>query len=58
VDPAETRNVVRAHPEVRAEHASRMNELARKLGAPDAGSSRLSEEDRRRLRALGYDETD
>jgi len=55
-DPGETRNVAHVHSDVLSRHASRMDDLARTLGAPTATASRLSEEDRSRLRALGYAE--
>jgi arylsulfatase A-like enzyme len=53
-DPGETRNVAGSNPEIRAAHASRMDVLARELGAPDAVRRTLSESDRERLEALGY----
>jgi len=53
-DPGETRDVANSHPNVRAAHAARMNELSRELGAPDAGRRKLSDRDRERMRRLGY----
>ena len=53
-DPGETRDVAALHPQVVSEHSERMQELTQVLAAPDAAPTRLSEEDRRRLRSLGY----
>jgi hypothetical protein len=53
-DPGETRDVANGHPNVRAAHAARMNELSRELGAPDAVRRKLSDRDRERMRRLGY----
>jgi arylsulfatase A-like enzyme len=53
-DPGETRDVSSRYPEIVAFHARRIDELAVLLGAGDAPPMELSEEDRERLRALGY----
>jgi arylsulfatase A-like enzyme len=53
-DPAETRDVAAAHPDVVAAHRRRIDEVAEALSARRAVVERLSEEDRERLRALGY----
>jgi arylsulfatase A-like enzyme/4-amino-4-deoxy-L-arabinose transferase-like glycosyltransferase len=53
-DPAETRNVAKEHPAIVAAHARRMTELAEKLGVRGETPSQLTDEDSRRLRALGY----
>ncbi len=54
LDPGERRDVADAHPEVAGAHARRMDALTGALATRGAGASRLSEEDERRLRALGY----
>ncbi len=53
-DPGESSNVADAHPEVVAEHRRRMDEIAEAVSARRAVVERLSEEDRERLRELGY----
>jgi arylsulfatase A-like enzyme len=53
-DPQEMTNVADANPEIVAAHADRIAELALKLAAPDEQPVELSEEDKRRLRELGY----
>ena len=54
-NPAETRDVAEAHPEILAAHRSRVDELAGELSADPRSLFRdLSEEDRARLRILGY----
>ncbi len=53
-DPGESRNVAAAHPDVVAEHRLRMGEIAEAVGAERAVAEQLSEEDRERLRELGY----
>ena len=53
-DPGESRNVADEHPDVVAEHRRRMEEIAEAVSARRAVVERLSEEDRARLRALGY----
>jgi len=54
-DPDERRSVHGAHPERLAEHAARIDDLARRLGAPKAQPRQLSPQDRARLQALGYE---
>jgi arylsulfatase A-like enzyme len=53
-DPHETRNVASDHPEVEAAHRLRIGEIAEAVSARRAVVERLSDEDRDRLRALGY----
>ena len=53
-DPGETRDVAAAHPNVMEAHRRRIDELGEALSARRAVVERLSEEDRERLRALGY----
>jgi arylsulfatase A-like enzyme len=53
-DPGELRDVAAANPEVVAEHRRRIDEIAEAVSARRAVVERLSEEDRERLRALGY----
>lgn len=53
-DPGETRNVAAQHPEVAARHRVRMAEIAETISARRAVVERLTEDDRDRLRALGY----
>ena len=53
-DPGETRDVAAAHPEVVARHRARIEELSERLSARRAVVERLTEDDRERLRALGY----
>jgi arylsulfatase A-like enzyme len=53
-DPGETRDVSSHHPEIAASQERRIDELERLLGAGDAPPLKLSDEDRERLRALGY----
>jgi arylsulfatase A-like enzyme len=53
-DPGETRDVAAAHPDVVEAHRRRIDELGETLSARRAVVERLSEEDRERLRALGY----
>jgi arylsulfatase A-like enzyme len=53
-DPGETRDVAAAHPDVVEAHRHRIDELGEALAARRAVVERLSEEDRERLRALGY----
>jgi hypothetical protein len=53
-DPGESSNVADAHPEVVAEHRRRMDEIAEAVSARRAVLERLREEDRERLRELGY----
>ncbi len=57
-DPGELRDVAEAHPEVAGAHARRLDALTGGLAASERGSVQLSEEDVRRLRALGYLEPD
>ena len=53
-DPAETRNLAKEQPAIVAAHARRMTELAEKLGVRGETPLQLTDEDSRRLRALGY----
>lgn len=53
-DPAETKSVLAAHPEVVETHRARMSELGRDLAAEVTVPTPLTDEDRARLRALGY----
>jgi arylsulfatase A-like enzyme len=53
-DPGEARDVAAAHPDVVEAHRRRIDELGEALSARRAVVERLSEEDRERLRALGY----
>jgi arylsulfatase A-like enzyme len=53
-DPGERRDVAAEHPDVVARHRARIDELAERLSARLAVLERLSEDDRERLRALGY----
>ncbi len=53
-DPAEKVDVAPEHPAIVETHRKRITELARVLGAPDARADELTEEDKARLRSLGY----
>jgi arylsulfatase A-like enzyme len=53
-DPGETRDVAQSNPGVVAAHRERIGELAEALSARRAVVERLTEDDRERLRALGY----
>jgi len=53
-DPGEGRDVADANPEVLAQHRKRIDELAESLSARRAVLERLTDDDRERLRALGY----
>ena len=53
-DPGETKNVISSEREVGAAQLTRVLELARELAAQDHSKRALSEDDRDRLRALGY----
>ena len=53
-DPGETRDVADRFPEIAARHAARMDSLVSSLAAKSPAASSLSDEDRRRLEALGY----
>jgi len=53
-DPGELRNVATGNPDVVAEHRRRIGEIAEAVSARRAVVERLSEEDRERLRELGY----
>jgi len=53
-DPGERRDVAGAHPEVVRRHRARMRELTGELGARAAERATVSEQDRLRLRVLGY----
>jgi arylsulfatase A-like enzyme len=53
-DPGETRDVAERHPDVARDHGERLDALTRELAAKDAPPSALTEQDRSRLRSLGY----
>lgn len=53
-DPGETIDVVGQHPEIAAEHESRIDEIATKLANETEGPTGLSAYDEERLRRLGY----
>jgi len=53
-DPAERIDVSADHPEIVANHLSRIRELRVALSAARSSQNELTEEDQRRLRALGY----
>jgi arylsulfatase A-like enzyme len=53
-DEGETRDVAGANAEVAAEHRRRIREISDALGTGRAAPLQQSEDDRRRLRALGY----
>lgn len=53
-DPGERRDATDAHPDVAEGHRARIRELSRELAATDAERATLSEQDRLRLRVLGY----
>lgn len=53
-DPAEQKDVALAHPDVAAEHRARVAALGSALASASASVAPLSEDDRRRLRTLGY----
>jgi arylsulfatase A-like enzyme len=53
-DPGEQRDVAAEHPDVVAAHRARITALGQALAAKTADLAPLSEDDRRRLRALGY----
>jgi arylsulfatase A-like enzyme len=53
-DPAESRDVADAHPEVAAAHRQRMDALTERLAAPQALVRELTEWERQTLSALGY----
>ncbi len=53
-DPAESRDIAPENGSVAETHRARIAELAHVLGAPDAHSGELTDEDKMRLRALGY----
>lgn len=55
-DPGETREVSTEHRKVAEELAARIDALAASLATRGAAASELTEEDRARLRALGYAE--
>jgi len=54
VDPGETRDVAGSNPEVVDAHRKRIGEIAESLSARRAVLERMTEDDRERLRALGY----
>jgi arylsulfatase A-like enzyme len=56
-DPGETRDVSEEHPSVVEDHRRRVKELSKQLAAQLQPREGLTEEDRDRLRALGYLET-
>jgi arylsulfatase A-like enzyme len=53
-DPGERRDVAVEHAEVAEEHRRRIEELSARLSSRAPAVSELSEDDRERLRALGY----
>jgi arylsulfatase A-like enzyme len=53
-DPKESVNLVGEEGEVSAQHLTRVKELVEVFGTPQTGNRELTEEDRARLRALGY----
>ncbi len=53
-DPGELHNAADRFPAIVARHSERMDSLTRSLAAKRPATSRLTEEDRRRLKALGY----
>ena len=53
-DPAESRDVAADHPEVLARHRERVTLLTARLAGDRELSSEMTDEDQRRLRALGY----
>jgi arylsulfatase A-like enzyme len=53
-DPEEMRNVAGDHPDVATLHAERIDILSRQLGTSLRVRQELSEDERERLRALGY----
>ena len=54
LDAGETRDVAGDHPAVVAEHRRRIREIGDALGSGRAAVQRQSQDDRERLRALGY----
>ena len=53
-DPAERTDVADEHPEIVANHERRLRELSEGLAAKGVDRTKLTPEDERRLRALGY----
>jgi arylsulfatase A-like enzyme len=53
-DPKESVNLIGAEREVSVQHLTRVGELVEALATSQTGNSELTEEDRARLRALGY----
>ena len=53
-DPDERVNLIQQEGKLSAEHLARARELAKRLGRARAGADQLTDEDRERLRALGY----
>ena len=53
-DPAERIDVAGEHPEIVANHERRLRELSKDLAAKGIDRTKLTPEDERRLRALGY----
>jgi hypothetical protein len=53
-DPKESVNLIDAEREVSAQHLTRVGELVEALATSQTGNRELTEEDRARLRALGY----
>ena len=53
-DPKEKVNLIGAEREVSAQHLTRVGELVEALATSQTGNRELTEEDRARLRALGY----
>jgi hypothetical protein len=53
-DPKESVNLIGAEREVSAQHLTRVGELVEVFATSRTGNQELTEEDRARLRALGY----
>ena len=53
-DPNERITVDRQHGDIVAQHAERMDQIAKDLGSPDYEERTISDADRARLQALGY----
>jgi arylsulfatase A-like enzyme len=53
-DPKESVNLIDAERELSLQHLTRVGEIVEVLATPPTGNRELTEEDRARLRALGY----
>ena len=53
-DPDERVNLIQQEGRLSRKHLARARELAKRLGRGRAGADQLTDEDRERLRALGY----